>query len=798
MQYTPTQPAELSEQQRARLRQGCEQISPSWPLENWIAVNPWWKMHGQTLPDVSAKLKVLGGAECLMPRSYFLQRWQSQITPAHLAQAIQESGLATTQQEALEHLQVEHKSQGFMAFSRLLDLRRHAQRQISWHDEIIHQISQSLASYALRLEQGENAEQSLYEYWWEQVIHDHGIAIVMGAPGLSKVFAKLPKQPEQILAMTLQDLEVAAGYQQDFAHAMLLDINGWASWAAHQSWLKPKEAGNNDPMWQLLAIRMAWEWVLYQYICQQEAERYRELIQRWHHQFVVLPLLIDHDKHAHALDWLWQRAAEISYQQGLFTTLREQNAAKPPQQAEHNTALMQAIFCIDVRSEEYRSALESQHPLIETRGFAGFFGLPLAFSPTGHYERPQLPGLLSPSLQLKQSAPVSPTKRNLALSWEAFAGSSLSTFNAVEACGWFYGLKLIKNTWFAAKPKHAVNHSLNHASWQLCKAGQPISTEEQVEICNSVLVAMGLNTNFAPNVLLVGHGSQSCNNHMQAALDCGACCGQTGEVNVRILADMLNDQAVRLGIRDKGIDIPDATQFVAALHNTTTDELNILSVLRALPHEQQQWLTQASAIARQERAGRLAIDRNIQKGIFQRSYDWAQLRPEWGLANNASFIVAQRQHTRLCNLHGRSFLHDYDWQNDEGFRTLELILTAPMVVAHWINFQYYASVTDNHLYGSGDKTLHNVVAGHVGVFEGNGGDLRIGLPMQSLHNGKQWMHEPLRLSVLIHAPQQAIQDIVERHPVVRDLIYNQWLYLYAWQPHSGEIKRLLQGEWQHA
>jgi len=59
-----------------------------------------------------------------------------------------------------------------------------------------------------------------------------------------------------------------------------------------------------------------------------------------------------------------------------------------------------------------------------------------------------------------------------------------------------------------------------------------------------------------------------------------------------------------------------------------------------------------------------------------------------------------------------------------------------MIVTHWINFQYYASVTDNNVYGCGDKTLHNVVAGHLGVFEGNGGDLRVGLPMQSLHNGQ--------------------------------------------------------------
>ena len=70
--------------------------------------------------------------------------------------------------------------------------------------------------------------------------------------------------------------------------------------------------------------------------------------------------------------------------------------------------------------------------------------------------------------------------------------------------------------------------------------------------------------------------------------------------------------------------------------------------------------------------------------------------------------------------------------------------------------QYYASVTDNGVFGSGNKVLHNVVGGNLGVFEGNGSDLRIGLFMQSLHNGQEWMHQPLRLSVYIVAPKYAM------------------------------------------
>jgi uncharacterized protein YbcC (UPF0753/DUF2309 family) len=89
------------------------------------------------------------------------------------------------------------------------------------------------------------------------------------------------------------------------------------------------------------------------------------------------------------------------------------------------------------------------------------------------------------------------------------------------------------------------------------------------------------------------------------------------------------------------------------------------------------------------------------------------------------------------------FLHDYDWRADEGFGVLELILTAPVVVASWIGLQYYGSVVAPEAFGGGNKLLHNVVGG-VGVLEGNGGVLRAGLPWQSVHDGERLMHEPHR------------------------------------------------------
>lgn len=159
---------------------------------------------------------------------------------------------------------------------------------------------------------------------------------------------------------------------------------------------------------------------------------------------------------------------------------------------------------------------------------------------------------------------------------------------------------------------------------------------------------------------------------------------------------------------------------------------------------------------------------------------------------------APRSRTRGLDLAGRSFLHEYDWRRDTGFGVLELILTAPMVVANWINLQYFGSSVDPLLFGSGNKVLHNAVGGQLGVLLGSGGDLQTGLPWQSVHDGRDSMHPPLRLQVFVEAPAEAIEAILARHPAVRDLIDNGWLYLWRVRSEDGRpLRRLSAGLWQH-
>ncbi|MDE2120901.1 MAG: DUF2309 family protein, partial [Betaproteobacteria bacterium] len=490
---------------------------------------------------------------------------------------------------------------------------------------------------------------------------------------------------------------------------------------------------------------------------------------------------------------------------------------------------VQAAFCIDVRSEPLRRALESAWPAVQTLGFAGFFGLPAAYTPlAAQARRPQLPGLLAPSVELREhivpaggqagdagleGSARAARKRRFAWAQQR-AGASrwpAAAFSYVEAAGWTYAAGLAR--WLRAPAAPRANDDLDGLPTRyrpLCRP-QLVGLDDvaKVELAARVLRAMGLRRAQAPLVLLVGHASQSANNAHAAALDCGACCGNSGEVNARALAQLLNQAPVRTGLREQGIDIAPETVFVAALHNTTTDEVEGFDLDLLPDHARARWqrlreaLAQAADQVRRERAPQLGLDPGLPgprllEQLRRRGNDGAQTRPEWGLAGNASLVLAPRLRTRGAVLDGRSFLHDYDCADDPRGELLEALMTAPLLVAHWINWQYHASTCDPQRLGSGNKLLHNVVGGHIGVFEGNGGDLRIGLSRQSLHDGRRWMHEPLRLSVLIEAPEAMIDQVLRRHAVLAQLVDNAWLHLLRIDPSGACSRREPGGGWRAA
>jgi len=379
--------------------------------------------------------------------------------------------------------------------------------------------------------------------------------------------------------------------------------------------------------------------------------------------------------------------------------------------------------------------------------------------------------------------------------------NAATAFSYVESAGAGYGVALAARTLLPARvhdlfdaadervpdDHEFVEPTLDHDPDADHDLPMGLTLDQRVEYAASAFELMGWEQ-FARVVVFAGHASETANNPFDSSLDCGACAGNPGGPSARVLAAICNDEAVRAKLAARGIDIPDDTLFVAGEHNTTTDEVELYA--GGVPESHAEDIEQlradlaaARAGATAERAGDMGVETD--SGVREterRATDWAETRPEWGLAGNAAFVIGPRELTADIDLDGRSFLHSYDWQTDADGGALEAIMAGPMVVTQWINTQYYFATVDNATYGSGSKVTHNPV-GNVGVYQGNGGDLMTGLPVQSLMSADDELyHQPLRISTVIHAPVDRVSDILAENEELTRLLDNDWLSLTVVDP----------------
>ena len=797
----------------AAAERACAGIAPTWPLDRFIAVNPFWPRTDKPLPRVAGELAALSGARLLMPRGWYAEEWRAgRLRSEHLREAIAESGSDLTEDDLLASFWIREPTPSRRPLVvDVMETLEHREHELSWRDFMMERVSRFCASY---FDDGQAQisavrEGGFYGRWRAEAQSDQMPALFMQLGGYRKTAAQLPRTADEMIVRGCAELGVPADEREPYLSALLLDVNGWASWCAYLRWTARLAGGTDHHLRELLAIRLGWEWLLL-------GSSEEKILAEWRFAMASWPAIDRAAQLARSDDWILQRAVEIAWLARVRPRLLEHVHATPP-----GAPTLQAAFCLDVRSEVLRRALEAQGERIQTLGVAGFFALPIEYAPLAADDaRPQLPGLLAPKYVVTDTGvPAGVEQRRRARlfathAWKSFKSTSLSSLAFVDAMGLFFVRNLYLDV-FRKEPHPPEHHDRagltddEHRARIPRLTGRadeaPLSADERSRIAEALLRGMGLTRDFARLVLLVGHGSESNNNPHAAGLDCGACCGQPGEVNARAAAALLNDAPIRDLLAARGIEIPTTTLFVGALHNTTTDDVTLFDAdTRATTHQHdlalaRAALARATLATRRERAPRLGLadlsDDKLRAAVIRRARNWAEVRPEWGLAGNAGFLIAPRERSRHIDLEGRAFLHDYRFEDDPDHAILEAIMTGPMVVAHWINFQYYASTVDNPRYGCGNKVLHNIVGGHLGVFEGNGGDLRIGLSLQSLHDGERWVHTPLRLAVFIEASRAAIDGVLERHRHLRDLVDNEWLHLFQLDPPERAIYARRSGAW---
>ncbi|MHA6719987.1 YbcC family protein [Sphingomonas sp. RS6] len=764
-------------------------IPPLWPLATSVAVNPFLGHTGRSLAQASAWLARSGGARATMPRTWYRARLaESAIYESDLHAAWQATP-ADERPARFEQLvlALADESADPVAHPTLAEIAA-VPGGIDWPSIVADQIGGWAGSYfdagqALwAAPQGEGA----YAGWRAQAALDRTPEIA-GLAGFRAFVASAPATASDTIAVSAARLGLRAEAAARYFERLLMSMGGWAQFARYRRWQAELTNSVDTTLVDLLAVRLLWDAALWALGDAALRERWAEAARVYE-----APARASEDA---CIDVILQHAAEIAEQRRLADRLRA-----PVQGQGESATIAQMAFCIDVRSEPIRAAIERVAPGIRTRGFAGFFGVGTAHRPHGACAgEARLPVLLRPGLTSDDGGDPHLEALDHAnargdRAWGRFKQAAVSSFAFVESAGFVYAAKLLKGTLGLGAAAPASHKPRFHP---------PLAPNDAIDAAERILRAMSLTRDFAPLLILVGHGAGVTNNLHASALQCGACGGHAGDVNARLLAGLLNDPVVRKGLAARGIEIPDETVAIGALHDTTSDRIRLFlddsPVPAALLAEVEQGLARASVEAAIARAARLPHADGV-KQIVARGRNWAEIRPEWGLAGCSAFIAAPRARTAGRSLGGRAFLHDYDWRADADLSVLELILTAPVVVASWISLQYYGSSVAPGVFGAGNKLLHNAVGG-IGVLEGNGGMLRGGLPWQSVHDGERLVHDPLRLTVVIEAPTAAIDEILARHGEVRALFDNRWLHLLAmnergriaaryagglrWQPYAG-------------
>lgn len=808
---------------RAAVDASCARVAPAWPLDRMIAVNPFWGFIGSPMKTAAAHVASLHGARLTMPLEWYHARWSAGAFSEHDFQlALGDDAWSQLPTGGIGQLLTAPavRISRIALMTDVADAARVEPHRPTWNEFAVDHISRCCAAH---FDEGQarwkqEGQDGLFASWQYLAARDHAPRIVMGHRNFRIGAAALPNEPWQLIAEALAELQVAEGEWATYCTALLMSVNGWAATSAFRRWSAALEGRGDDTIVELLAVRMAWELLLLRGAAPSISAGWAAAKAGWSAAFT-------HHARDHQ-SWNLQRAIEYAYQLPLARqlSLAVRAVASPAGSPAHTAPVpplqSQLAFCIDVRSEPFRRALEVVAPRVQTLGFAGFFGAPIAYRSVAGVTRPQLPGLLASRLLVDDvgddSAIASAREElnNPMLRVTTLLTSlAVTGFPFVEMSGIVVAPTLLRSA--LGTSSKTVDPARAGADGRLQSQLKPritgdiegngIDAEARAGLAANMLRGMSLVDNFAPLLVLVGHTSHSCNNPQSASLSCGACGGQSGEVNARVMAAVLNEPDVRRALRGHGIDVPSTTHVAAAVHNTTTDNVTLYDGDDVPGSHAEHWvmleqqLQQAGDAARRGRAPLLRITAStpaaLQTAFRTRATNWSEVRPEWGLARNASFIVAPRARTAGIDLQGRAFLHDYNHAADLGYAVLEAIMTAPMLVTHWINMQYYASTVDNLRYGSGDKTLHNVVGASLGVLEGASGDLRTGLALQSLHDGDTWYHEPLRLSVFIEAPAAAIDSVIQQHDVVRHLVDGEWLHLFRIDTVTGVVSQRTDNGW---
>ncbi|NOT85996.1 MAG: DUF2309 family protein [Methylococcaceae bacterium] len=480
--------------------------------------------------------------------------------------------------------------------------------------------------------------------------------------------------------------------------------------------------------------------------------------------------------------YIWLTAYERHYRESLLQMLHsnymQENRTKPKSQP-----AAQVIVSMDNRVESLRRFLETGNTAIETFGVAGFLSSPV----------PNNAGHFSVTDALKTNPLTFDLPQILAKLWHHSLRGNLLFSPLLMVIATPIMLVDLGIKFFAPLTQPIFVQKISNRLSAILEPNTPlVSAESGMALASiaelaSLLQTIGLTHNFSPWVVLMGHSSSAVNNsHFAAYALQIANLPQNGSSAVATAAQA-NRTEVRMQLAEYGIIIPVETWFIAAEYDIGNEGL-IWYNLDALPVNVQ------AAFEPIQRDCQLACQQSVQElpqqlaltsgntratVAFWHAINDSQRSPDVAFAGASAVVIGRRIRTQGLCLDKHVFLASYDSTLDMQGGHLEKLLQTIMPALAAINLAYYFATVENQNLGSGNGVLHNPI-GQLGVMEGAGSDLRVGLPKQMTGQ-----HAALRLQLVVESTITQLQQLFARQSNLRQLIHNGWVQLSAQDPATG-------------
>ncbi|NBC87991.1 MAG: DUF2309 family protein, partial [Alphaproteobacteria bacterium] len=383
-QITPVRLSKVLESAEAAARA----IPPAFPLDATVAVNPFLGQTKDDLATAAARLaRVSGSRATRSAAEYSAAIRAGQIIDADLQAALEASD-SPLKPKSVSALKVAAGNAETAPPPRSLptvaDLAAEA-TGTDWPSVIEKTFGLWAAGH---FDRGQalwtpTPETDAFAAWRAWAMHDLTPEIA-GLAGFCAHVGEAPDTAERAILFASEALGITDEAAETAFHRLLMDLGGWSQHARWLLWQAELKEETDRTMADLLAIRLIWEEALLAHV--------PGIADRWAETVSAHALPVEPSAEQVALAIL-QDAADRAHQRQLVAAL--DGAAEAPERPE-----LQAAFCIDVRSEVFRRALESVDSRIETIGFAGFFGLPLAHrSHASDIVEARLPVLLNPAIE---------------------------------------------------------------------------------------------------------------------------------------------------------------------------------------------------------------------------------------------------------------------------------------------------------------------------------------------------------------------------------------------------------------